>query len=400
MFINLVRISLNSLRANKMRTFLTMLGIIIGISSIIAFITIGESVTYAVIDKLSGLGGNRITVSITNTTIKPGFTSEDLVQFERIEGVDGVAPTIRQNLPITLSPLLTDSVYDEITIKARRIMGINSYYFSANTKNPIKFGRAITADDVNFSTNVCVLGHGTWSTFYGNYNPVGEIIKIGNVDFTIVGVMNSLVGIDTTGNNSILVPYTVAVDTLNMGLVKTIDVVASDGANMRDVLDRIDTLCAKLLNSAEGKDYSLYNQQEVMDMVVSITDLVLGMLAGIAAIALLVGGIGIMNMMLVTVSERTAEIGLRKALGAKPRTILLQFLIEAVTLSLFGGIIGVLFGLTLSAIASAVIGYQFSFQMSTIYAATGFSFVVGVVFGILPARRAAKMSPIDALRST
>lgn len=399
MFLNLLRMSFKNLISNKLRTFLTMLGIIIGISSIIAFVTIGEGVTYAVIDQLSGLGGNRISVSINRTTIKEGFTQRDLEQFTKIEGVDGVSPNISQSKVITLAPHLTNSIYNDITNIGKRVMGINDYYFSVNAKNAMKYGRAITSDDVLFATNVCVLGYDCWNSMYGNYNPVGETIKIANVDFTIVGIMNPLVGLDVTGNRSVLVPYNVAVDTLQMGLVRNIDVVVSSGSSMDSVIDQVDTLCAVLLNCNDGKDYSLVNQQEIMEMVVTITDLVLGMLAGIAAIALLVGGIGIMNMMLVTVSERTAEIGLRKALGAKPMTILLQFLLEACMLSLAGGILGVAFGLGLSGLASWLIGYHFTFKTSTIFLATGFSFLVGVLFGILPARRAAMMNPIEALRS-
>ena len=399
MFWNLVRISFSNLRTNKLRSFLTMLGIIIGITSIIALITIGQGVTSAVVEKLSGLGGNRITVSLKNTNLKPGFTTEELQQFADLPGVAGVSPVMSKYQYVTCVAGETHSVYDETTSKAYRVMGVGDYYFTSNAKNPIKFGRAITVDDLSFSTNVCVLGYHTWTQLYGNYNPVGETIRIGNVDFTIVGIMNALVGVDVTGNYSILVPYTVAVETLQMGLVKKFDVMAEPQANIDSVMLQVDDLCSAMLNS-DGSDYSLVNQEEVMDIVVTVTDLVLSMLAGIAAIALLVGGIGIMNMMLVTVSERTTEIGLRKALGAKPSVILFQFLIEAVIISLLGGIVGVMLGLGLSFAASYIIGYTFTFQLTTVLAACGFSLAVGVVFGLLPARRAAKMNPIDALRAT
>lgn len=396
---NLIRISASNLRNNKLRTFLTMLGIIIGISSIIAFITIGQGVTSAVVDQLSGLGGNRITVNIKNTTLKSGFTSAELEQFAALDNVRGVSPSMTKSRWVTCVPGQTHSVYDETTSKYCRIMGVSDYYFTSNAKNPIKYGRAVTDDDLSFATNVCVLGNSVWKQLYGNYNPVGETIRIGNIDFRIIGVMNSLVGMDVTANASILVPYTSAMETMQMGLVKKFDVIAADSSSIDSVMADVDDLCSTIFNS-KGSDYTLVNQEEVMDIVVTVTDLILGMLAGIAAIALLVGGIGIMNMMLVTVSERTAEIGLRKALGAKPSVILLQFLIESVIISLLGGILGVLFGLGLSFAASYIIGYTFSFKATTVLAACGFSFVVGVVFGILPARRAAKMNPIDALRST
>ena len=169
---------------------------------------------------------------------------------------------------------------------------------------------------------------------------------------------------------------------------------------MNITVSQMSDLCADIVGSTQG--YSVTNQQEVMDIVVTITDLILGMLAGIAAIALLVGGIGIMNMMLVSVSEvseRTTEIGLRKALGAKPSVIMTQFLVEAVIISILGGILGVALGVSIAYVASLLIGYKFTFQMTTVLLAVGFSAAVGLIFGILPARKASKLNPIDALRA-
>ena len=400
-FLSTIRMSFSNLRANAMRTFLTMLGVIIGITSILALLTIGQGVTDSVIDQLSGLGGNRATVTIHNTTVKPGFTDEELEHFARLEGVEGVAPQLSSYHILTLMPELTNSKYDGVYTISRRVMGVNDFYFSTYTKNAgMMYGRSISTDDVTYRTNVCVLGYDLWQRLYGNYSPVGEIIKINNTDCTIIGVMNELVGIDVTGNSSNIVPYTTAVQTFSMGLPDSFDVVISTSSNSDEVIARVENLCATLLNSAGDNGYSVVNQEEILDMVVTITDLVLGMLAGIAVIALMVGGIGIMNMMLVTVSERTAEIGLRKALGARPGVILLQFLIEAVIISLFGGIIGVLLGLGASYIASLLIGYSFSFNPMTVMLALLFSLAVGVIFGLLPARRAAKMNPIEALRSS
>ncbi|MBQ2718665.1 MAG: ABC transporter permease [Clostridia bacterium] len=395
-----IRMSFANLRANAVRTFLTMLGVIIGISSILALLTIGQGVTDSVIDQLAGLGGNRATVAITDRTVKPGFTQGELSRFAALEGVEGVSPSLSSNRVLTLTPELTSSKYDGVYTISRRVMGVTDFYFSTYTKNAgMLYGRSISSDDVTHRTNVCVLGYDLWQRLYGNYSPVGEVIKINNTECVIVGVMNQLVGIDVSGNSSVLVPYTTAAQTFSMGLPSQFDVVIASSYDTEEVIGRVRDLCATLLNSPRGEGYSIVNQEEVVDMVVTITDLVLGMLAGIAVIALIVGGIGIMNMMLVTVSERTAEIGLRKALGARPGVILLQFLTEAVIISLFGGLVGVGLGVAISYVASVLIGYTFVFNPATALLALLFALLVGAVFGLLPARRAARMNPIEALRS-
>lgn len=395
-----IRMSFANLRANAMRTFLTMLGVIIGISSILALLTIGQGVTDSVIEQLAGLGGNRVTVAITDRTVKPGFTDAELEKFSSLDGVDGVAPTLSSYQMLTLAPGLTQSQFDGVHTSGRRVMGVNDFYFSTYTKNAgMLYGRSITPADVQYRTNVCVLGYELWQSLYGNYCPVGEIIKINNTECTVIGVMNQLVGLDVAGNNSVIVPYTTAVQTFGMGLPYSIDVVISANADTDDVILSVRELCATLLNSPKGEGYRVVNQEELVDMVLTITDLVLGMLAGIAVISLVVGGIGIMNMMLVTVSERTSEIGLRKALGARPAVILLQFLTEATIISLFGGLLGILFGVGISYLASLLIGYTFAFNPLTAFLSLLFSLIVGVVFGLLPARRAARMNPIEALRS-
>ncbi len=397
MFKDIIKMSFKNLAMNKMRTFLTTLGIVIGITSIIALITIGQGVTSSVIDQLSGLGGNRVTVEITNTNVRKGFTDAEMESFLEITGVDGVSPTVRKNMVYTLVPGETNSNYNVVYNSTTRVMGVNNYYFQLVANDVIKAGRAITDDDIDNATHVVVLGHTLWKRLYGNYNPIGETIKIYNMDFVIVGIMSELVGLDTAGNHSLIVPYTTAMRDLQIGLVKTFDAVVSASEDMDIVVSQIDDRCAEIMGSTSG--YSVVNQQEVMDIVVTITDLVLGMLAGIAAIALLVGGIGIMNMMLVSVSERTVEIGLRKALGAKPSVIMVQFLVEAVIISMFGGVLGVAFGAAIAYVASILIGYAFAFQATTVLLAVGFSVTVGLIFGILPARKAAKLNPIDALRA-
>ncbi len=396
-----LRMSFTNLKNNKMRTFLTMLGVVIGITAIISLLTIGEGVANSVINKISGLGGNRLTVSITNTATKSGFTAEEFDRFTSIDGVTGISPSLSAGKAIVLIPNETKSKYDEVYTDAQRVMGVSDDYFTANTQNVgMLLGRSITEDDITHVANVCVIGYNRWQRLYNNYNPVGETIRINNVPCTIIGVLNQVVGLDTAANNAILVPYTTATRTFGMGLPRSFDVIFRSADVGESVKAEVSALCSELLNSRGGSGYSIVDQQELADVVLTVTDLVLGMLAGIAIISLIVGGIGIMNMMLVTVTERTAEIGLRKALGARPSVILVQFLTEAIMLSLAGGVIGVLLGVGISYIASIIIGYTFTYKMSTILLAAGFSLAVGVIFGIIPARRAAKLNPIDALRST
>ena len=394
---DIVVMSFKNLGMNKMRTFLTTLGIIIGIASIIALITIGQGVTSSVIQQLSGLGGNRVTVSLTDTRVIPGFTEEDMSRFEELDNVEGVSPSLSANKTLTLIPDETHSLYDRVYNSATRVIGIDNYYFDLSASEMLMAGREIYDYDVDNGSHVCVLGYEVWKNLYGNYDPIGETIKIQSMDFTIVGILNRLVGLETTGNYSVLVPYTVAMRELQMGLVRTFDVVVSNADSISIAVSQMNDLCADIVGSTRG--YRVSNQQEVMDIVVTITDLIMGMLAGIAAISLLVGGIGIMNMMLVSVSERTAEIGLRKALGAKPSVIMFQFIVEAIFISLLGGVLGVALGITIAYLAALLIGYEFSFQATTVLLAVGFSAAVGLIFGILPARKASKLSPIDALRN-
>ena len=399
-FLSTIRMSLANLRANAMRTFLTMLGVVIGITSILALLTIGQGVTNSVIEQLAGLGGSRATVEIENDTLKKGFTEEELERFAALEGVDGVAPRLVSYRAITLLPENTNSNYGDPYTAGKAVIGVNDFYFSTYTKNVgMKGGRSISVDDVRYRANVCVLGYELWRDLYGNYLPIGETLMVNNTACTIIGVMNQLVGVDVSGNSAVIVPYTTAMYTFSMGLPDSFDVEINADYDVGEVIARVRELCTTLLNSPKGEAFRVVNQQAILDMVLTITDLVLGMLAGIAVISLVVGGIGIMNMMLVTVSERTSEIGLRKALGARPSVIMLQFLIEATIISLFGGLVGILLGLGASYLASVLIGYTFTFNLGIAMLALLFSLAVGVIFGLLPARRAAKMNPIEALRS-
>lgn len=394
--------SLKNLTSNKLRSALSILGILIGIASIIALLTIGQGVSTSVTEQLSGLGGNYITVSITNSSAKKNFTETDISEVAQIAHVDGVSPSLHKYVTATTySAKSTKS--DGYTINAVYASGTSHYYFESQKEGFVAAGVGVRAFDVADSSTVCVLGSDVAAEMFGNKNPVGETVLLNQCAFTVVGVLSDQGAISwgVSINEQILVPYTTAVNNnaLNMGQVKTLEILVDSTDNVENVYDNVQTLMMTYFNGNSAY-FRIVNQQAVMDIVVTISDLILGMLGGIAAISLLVGGIGIMNMMLVSVRERTSEIGLRKALGAKPKYIMLQFMFEAIMISLIGGIVGIGVGIALAYVGTQLIGAAFEIKVWTVLLAAGFSIAVGLLFGIMPARKAAKLNPIDALRSS
>jgi ABC-type antimicrobial peptide transport system, permease component len=394
--------SLKNINSNKMRSALSILGIMIGIASIIALLTIGQGVSTSVTEQLSGLGGNYITVNITSAAAKRSFTAGDIEEVSKINHVQGVSPSLHK--------YATATTYSEkstktggYTIKAVYVSGTSHHYFESQKENFVAAGVGIRDFDVECSNTVCVLGREISAEMFGNKNPVGEIVLLNQCEFTVIGVLSDQGAISwgVSINEQILVPYTTAINNnaLKMGDVKRLEILVDSADNVDAVYDNVNALMLTYFNGNKAY-FKIVNQQAVMDIVVTISDLILGMLGGIAAISLLVGGIGIMNMMLVSVRERTSEIGLRKALGAKPKYIMLQFMFEAILISLIGGIVGIGVGIALAYVGTQLIGAAFALKAWTVLLATSFSIAVGLLFGIMPARKAAKLNPIDALRSS
>lgn len=405
MFKEIFHMSAKNLTSNKLRTALSILGILIGIASIIALLTIGQGVSSSVTDQLSGLGGNYISVAITNASVKAGFTEGDLAKFSEIDHVKAVSPTLTARFPVsTYSD--QSSQTGGVDLTNIRVSGTSSHYFEMQDKGFIGAGRALNEHDINDNTYVCVLGSDIASQLFGNKYPEDATILINGCSFTVVGILadQGEISVGTSPNKIVYIPYTTAMscNAINssyaMRYMLALEILVDESDNVEKVYDSVDDLMLSLMNG-NSDNYQLTNQKAVMDMVVTITDLILGMLGGIAAISLLVGGIGIMNMMLVSVRERTAEIGLRKALGAKPIYIMLQFVCEAIMISLLGGIIGVGAGIAIAYVGTKIIGANFAIKASTILLAAGFSVAVGLIFGITPAYKASKLNPIDALRS-
>ncbi len=392
MAIECMSMSIRNILGNKVRSFLTILGILIGVTAVIALITTVSGFSGSLSTSFSGMGAGTLNISITGSDLKSGLNAGDLNEISDLPEVDGITPSISMR-----SRVSKDGNYETgITVS-----GKNAYYFSAN-KDVVKRGRILNRIDDENSTFVCLINTELMEELFYGVNPIDQTLYIDGVSFTVVGILNN----DATesvsdmfnGSPDILIPYTTAMKMNNANEVTSATVYLADGVasdNVKTVLEN--TLDAMF--SYEDDTYTVTSMSSIEDTMESMLSMVSTLLTGIASIALVVGGIGIMNMMLTTVTERTAEIGLKKAIGAIPWHIQLQFLAESFLLSLIGGVLGALFGLVLSMILCKSMGATFTINYGAIALGVGFSAAVGIIFGWAPAHKASKLNPIDALRS-
>lgn len=388
MFRESIRMSWGNILHNKLRSFLTMLGIIIGVASVIALITIVKGATSSVTSQITALGADKITIQATGTPLKRGLDQSDLEKLAKIGDVSGVSPTVSTTTDIVSG----GNIETDVTVQ-----GKNEVYFR-NDATALSSGRPLDILDVNGDNRVAVIGSDLAEDLFFGSQPLGQKIVIDGESYTIVGVLAPQSGFSTDStNDTVLIPYTSAMRTLGVSSITSVDVFMADPSKSDAIISGINTVLNQAFNYHDDS-FSVFNMQDMISTIGNITGMMSMMLAGIAAISLIVGGIGIMNMMLVSVTERTTEIGLRKALGAEPSRIQLQFLIESIFISLFGGVIGMVLGLLIALLGSALIGVPFAFSGSTILLAFGFSAAIGIVFGLAPARKASRLNPIDALR--
>lgn len=390
----LFKMAIKSIFANKMRSFLTMLGIIIGIASVIILIAMGQGSTKSVQDSISSMGTNLITVSITGNKTKE-VTKEELAQLKTKPGIKDISPTINGgNVNISAGDQTASTTVQAVE---------PNYETIKNT--PIQSGRFINQDDLDNRYNSAVIGTDVATELFNNADVVGQQLNINGISFNIVGVLKSQ-GTSSAGSSddTILLPLTTAQRLLKTTDIKTfyIEASSSDSVNtamsyLQLFMDSKYGLATTSTSTVTNKYFRVFNQSSLLATATSTNQTMTNELAGIAAISLLVGGIGIMNIMLVSVMERTREIGIRKALGAKRKAILLQFLIEAVFVSGIGGIIGVLVGIGGSELLQTFNNTAIQLSTPVILAAFAFSVTVGIVFGLYPASKASKLSPIDAL---
>lgn len=383
-----IKMSWSNIISNKMRSFLTILGIIIGVASIIALITIVQGATDEVENQISGLGADKITIQAFGTPLKQGLNEVDLEALNKIENVKGISPTISSKTSIAANGITKT----EITVE-----GKNEVFFKVDEKL-VKYGRDFNVFDMYEETKVAIIGSSLNEELFFGVDPIGESILINGSTFTIVGILDKSSDFSfSSTNKSIIIPYTTAMKTIGSRTITNVDLFMSDSDQSDIIMNDI----KRVLNGAfnyKDDSYFVFNMEDIIATIGDVTGMLKLLLAGIASISLVVGGIGIMNMMLVSVTERTSEIGLRKALGAEPNSIQLQFILEAIFLSIFGGILGLALGMLIAYIASMLIGFNLTISMSTIILAISFSAVVGIVFGFMPARKASRLNPIDALR--
>lgn len=381
---------------SKMRSFLTSLGIVIGVSAVIALITIVQSATGEMMSQFESLGTDKITVTATGNPLKSGLTASDLQILETIDNVAGVAPSVSINGSAGIQGILLDEV---------SIMGKNEKYFEADNTE-IMQGRKLLSSDMDGHTYTCVIDQDIVKSMFPNKNPIGQRIVVNGQGYEVVGVRDTtstsdvMAGINSssTADGTIIIPFRNALALSGSSTYSNVEIYLKDTSLSEQTKTDIEATLNAAFNYKDDS-YQIMDLGSLVDTMNSMSTMLTALLAGIASIALVVGGIGIMNMMLVSVTERTKEIGLRKAIGAEPAQIQALFIIEALTLSLIGGMFGILMGLGISVIATLLIGTSFAISWGAIALGTGFSITVGLVFGWTPAKKASNLKPIDALRT-
>lgn len=400
LFFENVQMALSSIKANKMRSFLTMLGIIIGITSVITIISLSNSISSTMDKFFNSFGKNRVAITINYKYFDDGI---DEIAFITKDDVEILKDKFKDDL-LYISPAVNQQAQEvkvNNNISKTHISGIDYNYFNVIPAD-IKYGRALTKEEVKSQKKVIIINKQTALDLFKKENAVGEKIKlkIQSQDdvYNIVGVYDKektvFDNMQMGGSQESFVPYSIFDNSYNSSL----DIVVKEDKSPDKVGKAIAAYLARYKHQDKEEFYRVISLKEQVQSINSLFATVSIGLGAIAAISLLVGGIGIMNIMLVSVTERTREIGIRKSLGARNKDILLQFLTESLVLSAVGGIIGTALGIGLSFIASALIKTEFAISISSIVIAVGFSAFVGMFFGIFPANKAAKLDPIEALR--
>ena len=402
-----VKSALRALLANKLRSALTMLGIVIGVGAVVALLSIGTGAQAAITGQIEGIGANLITVySGTRDSFAPSgagggatapLTYEEAQQLEGLSGVAAVSPQVQSRQTIKYQSKQTNV----------QVVGVVPDYATVHP-DQLDHGSFISASDVSSKSRVAVVGAQVVTDLFGGLDPVGKSIKINGIQFKVVGVMKSQGsgGFGFSRDSTVYVPITTAFARLantRVGSEKSVSTIEVSATNADSIDTAITAITDKLralhgIGLGEDDDFTVQSQSDILSAATSVTSTLTVFLGAMAGISLMVGGIGVMNIMLVSVTERTREIGLRKAVGARRGDILYQFLTETITLSVLGGVIGIAIGAAISALVNSSGLISTVVSVESIVLAFGFSAAVGIFFGLYPANRAAGLKPIEALR--
>ena len=386
MILQSFRMAFSSILSNKMRSFLTMLGIIIGVVAVVVLVSLVNGATSSVTSQIQGLGSDLLTVNITSK----GNDSLSMGEVENLaadyESIGATAPSSTQYATARNGTKTYDATIQGTTSSYEQIGSLNLLY-----------GRFLKTPDISDSSAVAVVGVDVADELFGSRQIIGQSISVNGRSFLIIGVLSESTSAFGGSDGKVIIPYTLAQRIFKQSDVTTFYVAAKDSDSVDAAQTDLTTAMMRKFNQ-DADSFAITNQAAIlstMDSVISTMTLLLG---GIAGISLLVGGIGIMNIMLVSVAERTREIGIRKAIGAGRKRILSQFLIESLVISVLGGFIGILVSWGILAIVSVIASMSFAMTGSVIALAVGFCMFVGVVFGLYPASKASKLQPIQALR--
>ena len=395
--------SLDSLMANKMRSVLTMLGVIIGVAAVIALMAIGNGVRDSITSEVQSFGSNLLTISTD-------FDNSNGQQTLSMSDVEAISNPI--NAPAINRVAAATSGQQEVVfnglLESETVTGVTANYFGVNNLTDFTAGDGLTDNDVVTSARVAVIGSTVTADLFGETYPVGKSVKINGVSYEVVGVLKEQgQGFGGNPDTTVYIPISTAQSRLYPDRTRTgakaVSTIYAEAASEDLAVEGVDQITDTLRNlhgiTYSGEDdFSIFSQTDLLETIGTITGILTAFLGAIAGISLVVGGIGIMNIMLVSVTERTREIGIRKAIGALKRDILIQFLLESSLLSILGGLIGIVLGWAIAKVSENFLDFSAVVDIGTVLLATGFAAGVGLIFGIYPAWRAADLRPIEALR--
>jgi putative ABC transport system permease protein len=400
MLIETIRLALRSVRRNVLRSFLTLLGIVIGVAAVIAMITIGSGTSEKVKADISKLGSNLLVVR-SGPPSRPGRAQETSRPLGGKE-LAALVKNLQGARAISGASQMSVRVVDGTESLTASVTGTDAAYFDARDWKIVE-GRNFTETEARSGAPVCIIGETVRQQFFGAGDPVGSAIRVSKTSCRVIGLLEAkgFSGFGTDQDDVVMMPL--AGFQRNISGTRDIDTIyvsAAPGVATSALQDQVEQILreARRVTPDKEDDFNVRDMTQIADAMASTTATMTGMLGAIAGVSLLVGGIGIMNIMLVSVTERTREIGIRLAIGAHEKHILIQFLVEATVLSLLGGLIGIAIGLSLAGLASSAMAIPFSPSAAVILLAVGFSALIGMVFGFFPALRGARLDPIDALR--